>query len=60
MKRLIKICLCIFIGLGYAADAQNKYALIIAVGSYPEVGGWKSLASANDVPLVMNALLHHG
>lgn len=60
MKRLIKVCLCIFIGLGYAADAQNKYALIIAVGSYPEAGGWKSLASANDVPLVKNALLHHG
>ncbi len=60
MKGLIKACLCIFIGLGYAADAQNKYALIIAVGSYPEAGGWKSLASANDVPLVKNALLHHG
>jgi hypothetical protein len=59
MKSLIALCICVLLGVGNIVEAQNKYALIIAVGSYPEEGGWKSLASANDVPLVKNALLHH-
>lgn len=38
----------------------NKIALIIAIGDYPEAGGWDKLSSANDVPLIAGALKQQG
>lgn len=46
------ICLCA-VGL-----ASEKHALIIAIGDYPtETTGWSKISSANDVPLIKDALL---
>ncbi|MEG0915868.1 MAG: caspase family protein [Myroides sp.] len=41
-------------------SAAEKYALIIAVGDYPAKGGWSTISSVNDVPLIKGALLLQG
>ena len=50
----------IFICLSTSFFAQEKHALIVAVGNYPErsEGGrkWSNLSSGNDVDLVMEML----
>ncbi|MCB0424809.1 MAG: caspase family protein, partial [Mangrovimonas sp.] len=57
MKRLSLVLLLLFsIQLAFA----KKHALIIAVGDYPKSTGWKSISSANDVPLIKQALLNQG
>ena len=40
--------------------AQEKVALIIAIGDYPDESGWMKINAANDVPLVKQALLKQG
>jgi len=40
--------------------SQEKTALIIAIGDYPEDGGWMKISSGNDVPLVKEALMNQG
>jgi metacaspase-1 len=45
---------------GQAKKEPNKIALIIAIGDYPESGGWDKLSSGNDVPLIAGALKHQG
>lgn len=56
-----KIPLILFILFSYALHAE-KYALIVAIGDYPEPGrnGWGKISSANDVPLVKTALENQG
>jgi hypothetical protein len=51
----------IFFLLSMVSVAQgDKYALIIAIGDYPEESGWDDLSSANDIPLIKNILELHG
>jgi hypothetical protein len=40
--------------------AQNKKALIVAIGNYPSVSGFRSINSINDIPIIQNALLKLG
>ena len=40
--------------------ASEKHLLVIAVGKYPSHTGWATISSANDVPLIKNALLNQG
>lgn len=42
------------------ALAQNKRALIVAISKYKPGTGWNDLASANDIPLIKEALLKQG
>lgn len=57
MKRLL---LLIGFLASFSAYAQTKRGLIVAVGEYPETGGWRSLSSVNDIKYVKAALLQNG
>lgn len=59
MKKHFLLVLAIFCSLHLYA--QEKHALIIAIGDYPEmVTGWKKISSANDVGIIKETLLKHG
>ncbi len=45
---------------GVCVAQGSKKALIIAVGDYPREGMWPKISSDKDVPLIVNALNHHG
>ena len=36
--------------------AQNKKALVVAIGNYPFNSGFRSISSINDIPLIQDAL----
>jgi hypothetical protein len=59
-----KIAVYMLAGLGFIAavfpPAQRKIALIVAIGNYPEGGGWRNLSSMNDVKYVKEALIKTG
>jgi len=38
----------------------KKLALIVAVANYPKEGGWSSISSDKDIPLIVNALESQG
>lgn len=57
MKRLLVLSLLF---LAVSAHAQRKIGLIIAIGHYPEQGGWPNLSSLNDVKYIKAALLQNG
>lgn len=49
-----------FFALHTEAQTPKKLALIVAISNYKPETGWNSLASANDVPLIKEALLKQG
>lgn len=52
------VLISLIVSLFFASEIKaEKYALIIAIGDYPDAGGWSDISSANDVPHVKNALL---
>lgn len=59
MKSIILFFFCSFFTF-ITANAQNstanKYALIVAIGDYPESGGWGKISGNKDVPYVQNVL----
>ena len=57
MKNTIYIIL--FVLFSFTTRAE-KYALIVAVGDYPEASGWADISSVNDVELIEGALLNQG
>lgn len=42
------------------SDDPQKWALIVAIGEYPESGGWTQISSANDIPLIQGSLVSQG
>ena len=62
MKRLITLTLITLLQIGVfiAKPPVTKRALIVAIGNYPEVTGWKSISSLNDVGIMQNALTKQG
>ncbi|MCW9707821.1 caspase family protein [Fodinibius salsisoli] len=42
------------------SGAPEKYALVFAIGDYPESGGWGKISSGNDVPLILSTLEKQG
>ena len=46
--------------LNFSIAKAEKYALIIAIGDYPTKTGWSTISSANDVPLIKQALINNG
>jgi hypothetical protein len=57
MKRLT---LLLFVVLALSASAQRKIGLIVAIGEYPELSGWKNLSSINDIKYIKTSLLLNG
>ncbi len=57
MKKYLFILIMLCPLLSFSAD---KYALIIAIGKYPHSGGWPSISSDADVPLIVNAMEKQG
>jgi hypothetical protein len=62
MKRLITLSLIILLQIGVfiAKPTPTKRALIVAIGNYPEVTGWKSISSLNDIAIIQGALSKQG
>lgn len=58
MKYTMRLLLCaLVLTASVSTLAQNKYALIVAIGDYkPEKTNWGLLSSANDVPFIKTAL----
>ncbi len=44
------------------SDPENpgKYAIVFAIGDYPESTGWGKISAGNDVPLILSALRKQG
>lgn len=56
MKYIITL---LFVMLFTVADAQvNKHAVIFAIGEYSKSGGWPTISSANDIPVIKAALMN--
>ena len=51
--------LLLFCSIPVCAFSQTKHALIVAIGKYPEPrkNRWPEINSANDIPLIKNALV---
>lgn len=62
MKRIITLALILFFQIGYffGKTPIRKHALIVAIGNYEEVTGWKKISSLNDVDLIADALTKQG
>lgn len=58
MKYLLPVLL--FVTLQTTAQTPKKLALIVAISNYKPGTGWNDLASANDIPLIKEALLKQG
>lgn len=57
MKSLFYTLALLLISLTAQAE---KYAVIVAVGDYPDGSGWSDISSVNDVELIEGALLSQG
>ena len=61
MKKMKVLFILFALSISNFCLAQGtKKALIIAVGDYPKDGLWDQISSNKDVPLIVNALNHHG
>lgn len=63
MKCLLiaSLCFSLFtLFFSFNTLAQDKHALIIAIGEYPEDSDWPDISSENDVPLIQEALVKQG
>lgn len=43
-----------------STTAQNRYALLIGIGNYPQDSGWNSIHGDNDVSIIKTLLLEQG
>jgi hypothetical protein len=59
MKALFPL-LFILIPFFTSAQKSEKRALIIAIGDYPSGSYWGKISSEKDIPLIKNAISHHG
>lgn len=55
MKRILTLYLIIF--STFEASAQNKLALLIGIGEYPQDSGWPTIHGDNDVAIIKNLLI---
>ncbi|NNJ54901.1 MAG: hypothetical protein HKP14_02145 [Bacteroidia bacterium] len=62
MKRIVTLALILVFQIGYffGKTPIRKHALIVAIGNYEEVTGWKKISSLNDVDLIADALNKQG
>jgi metacaspase-1 len=62
MQKLITISITAILLFLSQATMAEKYALVVAIGDYPDPGknGWGKISSANDLPLVKTALEKQG
>ena len=58
--KLRKALLFILLWLGAIAQAQNKLALVIGIGDYPEESGWCQIHGDNDIAIVTEMLEENG
>ena len=55
MKRILTFYLIIF--STFVASAQNKLALLIGIGEYPQESGWSTIHGDNDVAIIKDLLV---
>jgi hypothetical protein len=62
MQKLITLSIAAILLIFSQPVLAEKYALIVAIGDYPEPGknGWGKISSANDLPLIKTALENQG
>lgn len=59
MKLFLKFLIFVMVFSGNLY-AQEKRAMVIAIGDYPEESGWTKISAQNDVPLITGALTSQG
>ena len=57
MKRFLFIILLL---ASISTAAQNRYALLIGIGDYPQDSGWNKIHGDNDVSIIKTLLLEQG
>lgn len=57
MKRFLFIILLL---ASISMTAQNRYALLIGIGDYPQDSGWNKIHGDNDVSIIKTLLLQQG
>ena len=57
LQKLILIALLLISGM---VNAQNKLALVIGIGDYPEESGWCKIHGDNDISIVTEMLEENG
>lgn len=55
-----KLLLTVILFLSLVAQAQNKLALVVGIGTYPQESGWCTIHGDNDIPIVMEMLEQNG
>ena len=55
-----KLLLTVILFLSLAAQAQNKVALVVGIGDYPQESGWCTIHGDNDIPIVVEMLENNG
>ena len=60
MKNLKNLLWVVLVMLMIVEGHAEKRSLVIAIGDYPEAGGWPAISSANDIPYVLESLKHLG
>lgn len=58
MKHVLFVILLLLLPL--VVGAQERYALVIGIGQYPEDSGWSQIHGDNDVPIIKQLLLEQG
>ena len=58
--KLYKPLLLVLLLLSGFANAQNKLALVIGIGDYPEESGWCKIHGDNDISIVTEMLEENG
>ena len=57
MRRFATIFLIL---ISISALAQDKYALLIGIGKYPDGSGWNTIHGDNDIPIIESFLINNG
>ncbi|MCB0534032.1 MAG: caspase family protein [Lewinellaceae bacterium] len=59
----LQLFLVLTLGICHApaqAQTQRKFAFLIAIGDYPQEGGWQKIHASNDLGIIRQALLNRG
>lgn len=60
LMNLHKLLLVVLLLIGGFINAQNKLALVIGIGDYPEESGWCKIHGDNDISIVTEMLEENG
>ena len=60
VKRFLYLSIAVISLLAWEAKGQNRYAVLIGIGNYPEESGWSKIHGNNDITIIKANLLRQG